>query len=339
MSANLVTGYAGRAHVTSADQALFNAGVCGTGKYVMQTNDRFAYTINSSNSISISSGDLVNQGRHINIPINTEIDVNIETGKGGYHRIDTIAMRYEKDSNTGIESADLVVVKGTAVALSETPNPPQLITGNIFEGDAIDDFALYNVEIEELTITSVNAVFDILPVVTSMWDIIYPIGSIYMSVNDTNPAILFGGAWEQISNRFLLGAGSVAAGKTGGASSVTLKTDNLPSHSHAVNSHTHSIAQHTHTASSASAGAHTHGVYYRTDNTTGGSSQRVGSSSSNAGTHSTKSAGAHSHTITVGKGGPTATGATSPGTSAVGGGKAFSIEPPYLAVYMWKRIS
>ena len=42
-------------------------------------------------------------------------------------------------------------------------------------------------------------------------NLIYPVGSIYMNVNSTNPAILFGGTWEQIKGRFLLGAGRVEA--------------------------------------------------------------------------------------------------------------------------------
>lgn len=45
----------------------------------------------------------------------------------------------------------------------------------------------------------------------------YPIGSIYLTVNNTNPADLFGGTWAQLSNRFLVGAGSsYPAGSTGG---------------------------------------------------------------------------------------------------------------------------
>ncbi len=36
---------------------------------------------------------------------------------------------------------------------------------------------------------------------------IYPIGSIYLSVSSTDPSLLFGGVWEQIKDRFLLGAG------------------------------------------------------------------------------------------------------------------------------------
>lgn len=45
----------------------------------------------------------------------------------------------------------------------------------------------------------------------------YPVGSIYLSVTDTDPATLFGGTWERIGGRFLLGADDTyAAGSTGG---------------------------------------------------------------------------------------------------------------------------
>ena len=47
---------------------------------------------------------------------------------------------------------------------------------------------------------------------------VYPVGSIYLSVNETSPAIFLGGQWERISDRFLLASGSsYAAGSTGGS--------------------------------------------------------------------------------------------------------------------------
>lgn len=64
-------------------------------------------------------------------------------------------------------------------------------------------------------------------------DLIYPVGSIYMSVNATNPSALFGGTWEQIKDRFLLSAGdSHAAGSTGGEETHTLTAAELPDHTH-----------------------------------------------------------------------------------------------------------
>ena len=59
--------------------------------------------------------------------------------------------------------------------------------------------------------------------------LIYPVGSIYMSVNNTDPSILFGGTWERIKDRFLLSAGdSYIGGSTGGEAAVKLESSNLP---------------------------------------------------------------------------------------------------------------
>lgn len=61
-----------------------------------------------------------------------------------------------------------------------------------------------------------------------MLNLVYPVGSIYMSVNSTDPGTLFGGTWAQLENRFLLGAGSsYTAGDTGGSANAI-----VPYHNH-----------------------------------------------------------------------------------------------------------
>ena len=68
---------------------------------------------------------------------------------------------------------------------------------------------------------------------STIFDNIYPVGSIYMSVNNTNPSNLFGGTWTQLKDRFLLGAGSTYTnGSTGGSATQRLSAANLPSHTH-----------------------------------------------------------------------------------------------------------
>jgi len=143
-------------------------------------------------------------------------------------------------------------------------------------------------------------------------DLVYPIGSIYMSINNTNPSTLFGGTWEQIEDRFLLSASSNhPAGITGGSETVTLTINEIPSH--------------THSGTTAGAGAHSHILGGNTSSVASGSSYarpRGYSSGVTETTYDTNVAGAHTHTFS---------------TNSVGGNQSHNNMPPYLAVYMWKR--
>ena len=70
-------------------------------------------------------------------------------------------------------------------------------------------------------------------------DLCYPVGSIYVSVNPTNPKNLFGGTWERIQDTFLLAAGETyEAGSTGGEAEHTLTVEEMPAHSHSFTSFT-----------------------------------------------------------------------------------------------------
>lgn len=70
-------------------------------------------------------------------------------------------------------------------------------------------------------------------------NLVYPVGSIYWSSNDTDPGTLFGGTWQQIKDRFVLAAGdSYSVNATGGAATVTLSVDNMPSHDHSFSGYT-----------------------------------------------------------------------------------------------------
>ena len=60
--------------------------------------------------------------------------------------------------------------------------------------------------------------------------ITHPVGSIYISANNTNPSTLFGGTWERIGDKFLWGTSNDNnIGNTGGSITNTLTESNLPS--------------------------------------------------------------------------------------------------------------
>lgn len=337
MAIELITGYAGEGHVSSADAGRFNAGVCGTGKYVLGTGTKFAYSIESSNLVRIGSGDAVNQGRHIIIPQNSVEDAAIQNGSQNKTRIDVIALRYSKNASTGVESASLVVIKGTEVTSGSTPTAPAVTSGNIYNGATVDDMPLYHVLIEGTQITDVTKVFTEIHSLATVADLIYPVGSIYMNVTNLNPATVFGGTWEEIQGRFLLGRSAAhQVGQQAGAETVTLTVAQMPAHTHTGPSHTHSTPNHTHTATCGSAGAHTHTVERKKVAATGTAKYAAQAGA----THNTSSAGAHTHTITIASGGGGTTGAAGTGnTGSAGSGQAVNIMPPFLSVFMWKRIA
>lgn len=73
--------------------------------------------------------------------------------------------------------------------------------------------------------------------INALANIIYPIGSIYMSVSNVSPKALFGGDWVQIKDKFLLSAGDTyAAGTSGGEAIHTLTINEMPSHNHSLES-------------------------------------------------------------------------------------------------------
>ena len=63
--------------------------------------------------------------------------------------------------------------------------------------------------------------------VTDLIDVIYPVGSIYMSVSNVSPSTLFGGTWEKIKDTFLLASGDVYTnGATGGSANAVVVSHN-----------------------------------------------------------------------------------------------------------------
>ena len=146
MAVNIVTGMTGIAHITSDDDRAKNASIFGTGKYVMDYGKKFETSILSNNQIRVRDGMCMNQGTQMGIEPSDYEDVTIENGVSGSNRNDLIVMRYERNSDSSIESASLVVIKGKD---GSTASDPTYISGNILDGgDMIDDMPLFRVKIE-----------------------------------------------------------------------------------------------------------------------------------------------------------------------------------------------
>lgn len=128
-------------------------------------------------------------------------------------------------------------------------------------------------------------------------NLIYPVGSIYLSMVNTNPGTLFGGTWQQIAQgQMLVGVNPDdtdfnTAGKTGGEKEHTLTEEELPEITPQVNNGTYKLQW--------------NGTAYGAPNS--GTGWRYATTSPN---------------ITI---------------KPFGGGQSHNNMPPYIAVYMWKR--
>lgn len=295
--------------VTATDDALIRESLYGPGGVIFYGFDITA----SQNILTVGSGRGVLCGRSFTHDAD-EYRITLPTVGVWYGRIYLHLDLSNPD-------APLQLLTTTT---EELPLPPLEKQSNVNV-----TYGVYEFEIATFTASS-NGITDIeksytdevaTPVVLKA----YPIGSIYMSVNETNPADLFGGLWERIRGRFLLGESSARTpGTTGGAESVKLTVDQLPAH-------THTMAKHTHTAKTSEAGEHHH-EFLRNKTAAAGTARYSSTGGTGSEKNITYNAGKHTHTVTVETGGGGNTGST-------GGGKAVSVMPPYLVVHMWKRIA
>ena len=161
----LVTGHAGKAHATAEQAAGLNAGILGLDDYVLDVHDKFKITVVSANKVTIGTGELVMQGRHVSQ--GTPEDLIVTNGSQGQKRNDLIVCRYAKGSQS-VESAKLVVVRGTPT--TGTPTDPAVNTTSPLDGGTTYDMPLYRIPLDGITIGTPVALFNVLKPMSDVWD-------------------------------------------------------------------------------------------------------------------------------------------------------------------------
>ena len=177
----------------------------------------------------------------------------------------------------------------------------------------------------------------------SVVDVVYPVGSIYCSTSSISPSTLFGvGVWERIgAGRCLVDAGDgFVAGSQGGADTCRLTANEMPPHSHSAT--VDPSGEHAHTRGSMNitgeigcddlAGSIARGAFSCEQQWESNTSANGGDgtfykfkfNASRSWTGETSRGGVHKHSAQIG---------------STGGGQSFSVRNPYVAVYMWKRVS
>ena len=226
----------------------------------------------------------------------------------------TVQYRYKAQGGSyGSWTTVSATKSGNTYSATATISGLNYQTTYVFQARAIDKLATINTDEQARRTTpifdwskndfNVNGTLKVNN--TNIFDLIYPVGSIYISVNSTSPKVLFGGTWERIMERFLFGCGDerYPAGHTGGEEQHLLTVEEMPSHKGHL--------------SSGIAG----GAPYEKGNYKGFLNSDKMTAYSDIGRGWNVYAGNEIH----------------PASEAVGEGWAHNNMPPYLCVYIWKR--
>ena len=155
---NIIWGYKADPHITAQQLRNTYAGIFGGDTHILDTGSKLAATVVSATQVDIADGVMIAQGCTASIEHGESESLTIANGSQGMLRKDLIVARYTKTAGTGVENMALAVITGTPASAS--PAVPSHNTGVIADGDSPVDFPLYRVNLDGISITSVDALVD-----------------------------------------------------------------------------------------------------------------------------------------------------------------------------------
>ena len=280
----------------SAKAYLFSSGSGGGTGAIVSVNGKTGVVVLKASDILMNNGD--------------SVEYAVSNSKALANEANRAAENAVNIANNAISKANAAYSPENAppypvTKVNEKVGAVTVKTVDVTSGDSQDTNAYIFIDENENYEDDVNGL---------TFDKIYPVGSIYMSINSVNPASLFGGTWEQLQDRFLLGAGSTySAGSTGGEATHTLKESELPNITGSV------------TSGSGAAG--------------GSTSTGYGNFRSATGVFTTSLSCMYTTDAADNNRWPSGASSYQKISMSFGGGASHNNMPPYLAVYMWKRVA
>lgn len=174
MAVELVTGYAGQSHVGADEARKVIRSLAGKGNYWCEAAPTLSMT--DSNTFHTAAFYAVCGGGVFRIEAT---DLTVDNGAQGVKRNDFVCVEYDKDTSTGIESAQLVVVKGTP---GTTATDPTLTTGDLVSGCTKAQFALARIALDGITVGTPVLLLDRLPTLDSVSQAWGTIGRVFADV-------------------------------------------------------------------------------------------------------------------------------------------------------------
>ena len=181
---NIITGYRAEPHITAQQDRDVNIGIFGASAKILKgVGSEMAATVVSANEVEIADGALVAEGCTAEIAYGTTESMTIENGEQGMLRVDLIVARYTKTAGTGVESMELVVINGTSAA--SNPAVPSYNEGSIADGDSPVDFPLYQVNLNGISITSVDPLVSTVSVLDAITELQNTVTELQNTVSNT----------------------------------------------------------------------------------------------------------------------------------------------------------
>lgn len=194
MTIELVDGKAGVAHISSEDKAIIHQAKFSKSDVVFDWGDAFKCSMSSSNRATIGTGCASIQG--LDWHITAAESVTISNGSQGMKRNDIICAHYHRDSKTGNELMELVVLKGSPNATAAAD--PTIPSGKILSG-AVDAYMpLWRIPLNGITVGTPVRLFTPRG---ALWDSVFRCG-IYKGPTDGNGFLRVDNPFKESANVF-----------------------------------------------------------------------------------------------------------------------------------------
>lgn len=155
-------------HVFAEDDAAIYGAILGDGDMVLPYGDAFALSIQSYNTVRVSSGLLAMQG-HIGIIEKDDYqDIVLDNGSSGVSRTDLIVAQFTTTGMHGTDEFKLVAITGTP----GSTNAPAYTAEDLNNGGKLRQFPIAKVTITSLSVTAVESLNTTMMTMREMADIL-----------------------------------------------------------------------------------------------------------------------------------------------------------------------
>ena len=155
----IVSGRTGSPHVTSQQFRQMLEGIIGQGSYIITSGENLKPELSSNNLLKIRSGMMAHHGCISCVDIVTYDEVTLTNGSQGMKRIDLIVNRYTRNAETEVENCSWKVIQGKPVA--SNPAVPAYTSGNLQNGDLVDDCPAFEVHYDGINVTEVKSLLSV----------------------------------------------------------------------------------------------------------------------------------------------------------------------------------